>query len=179
MARPRKDVPSYRLHSPSGMSVVTLTDNVTGERRDVWLGKYNSPDSKTLYDRTIMRWIASGRRLESEDGSPDEISNNELVLRYLEQNSSKYETRGRETCAEVGHLKAIGKIVRELYGEEPARLMSLKRLKAVRSVMVAKKWTRKQINRHGRSPSAHLRLGRERGVASRRDAPRPEGPLPL
>ena len=45
-------VPSYRLHKPSGQAVVTIR-LARGVRRDVYLGEYNSPDSRREYGRIV------------------------------------------------------------------------------------------------------------------------------
>lgn len=58
--RPR--VPSYRLHKQSGQAVVTLPVG-QGGRRDVLLGKYGTDESKAEYQRVLVEWEASGRRL--------------------------------------------------------------------------------------------------------------------
>ena len=47
-----RTVPSYRLHKPSGQAVVTLR-TAEGGRRDVYLGVYNSPESRAEYGRLI------------------------------------------------------------------------------------------------------------------------------
>jgi hypothetical protein len=49
--------PSYRLHKPTGQAVVTLNG------RDIYLGRFGSPESRAEYDRTIVEWISNGRRL--------------------------------------------------------------------------------------------------------------------
>ena len=54
-------IPDYRLHKRSGLAVVTLPDGF-GRRRDVQLGKYDSPESRAEYDRVIAEWLANGRR---------------------------------------------------------------------------------------------------------------------
>lgn len=41
MPRPRNPIPTYRLHKQSGQAIVTI--NVSGVRKDVLLGAYNSP----------------------------------------------------------------------------------------------------------------------------------------
>jgi hypothetical protein len=51
-------VPSYRLHRPSGQAVVTIR-TASGERRDVYLGAYNSPESRAEYGRIIAE-LATG-----------------------------------------------------------------------------------------------------------------------
>jgi hypothetical protein len=57
-ARPR--IPSYRLHRQSGQAVVTLTDAVTGQRKDRLLGKYNTPASKEEYRRVVLDALHRG-----------------------------------------------------------------------------------------------------------------------
>jgi hypothetical protein len=49
--------PSYRLHRPSGLAVTTLNG------RDVYLGRFGSPESRAEYDRLLMEWLSNGRRL--------------------------------------------------------------------------------------------------------------------
>ena len=53
MPRPRKQVPSYRLHRQSGQAVVTVYSN--GGRKDVLLGRYGSPESKDEYARVLAQ----------------------------------------------------------------------------------------------------------------------------
>jgi hypothetical protein len=60
----RPSVPSYRLHKQSGQAIVTLTDGIGG-RRDVLLGKYDTPESRAEYLRVLGEWEATGRRLAS------------------------------------------------------------------------------------------------------------------
>ena len=58
-------IPSYRLHKPSGQAVVTLSDTNTGRRRDVYLGAYgtsasreNTHSSSPVGRATAARWTA-------------------------------------------------------------------------------------------------------------------------
>ncbi len=44
---------AYRRRKDSDQALVTLTDSVTGRRRDYWLGKYGSPASRECYHRLI------------------------------------------------------------------------------------------------------------------------------
>jgi hypothetical protein len=55
MPRLTNKLPSYRLHRPSGRAVVTLNG------RDHYLGGWNTPESRTEYDRLIADWLAAGR----------------------------------------------------------------------------------------------------------------------
>src|SRR5262245_8112022 len=90
MPRPRKSVPSYRLHKQSGQAVVTPTDP-TGRRRDVLLGKYDTPESRAEYLRVVGEWEASGHRTpprSAEDSRCPDLTVNELAVafwRHVEQ----------------------------------------------------------------------------------------------
>ena len=48
-------IPSYRHHKPTDRARVTVNG------QDIWLGKWNSPESKTKYKRVIAEWLALGR----------------------------------------------------------------------------------------------------------------------
>ena len=50
-----RKIPSYRLHKPTGQSVVRL------DGRDFYLGKYGSEESRESYHRKIAEWLAHGR----------------------------------------------------------------------------------------------------------------------
>ena len=70
-------IPKYRLHKPSGLAVVRLNS------RDIYLGQYNSTESRQKYGRLISEWLANNKLLvpvgELADDSND-LTINELVL---------------------------------------------------------------------------------------------------
>lgn len=80
--RPRRDFPSYRLHKASGQAIVTLNGH------DVYLGHYDTPESRQAYDRAIAEWLVGGREPKA-DG--DGMTVGELVPAYMEwaEKSSK------------------------------------------------------------------------------------------
>ncbi|HOW72930.1 MAG TPA: hypothetical protein PKY77_20205 [Phycisphaerae bacterium] len=47
--------PSYRHHKPSDQAVVTI------DGKDFYLGPYDTPESRSKYDRLIAMWLAGGR----------------------------------------------------------------------------------------------------------------------
>ena len=53
--------PSYR--NRTGFAIVTLSDSATKRRRDYWLGKHGSAESRELYHRLVAECEAGGRRL--------------------------------------------------------------------------------------------------------------------
>ena len=55
MPRLTTSVPKYSLHKASGQAVIRLNG------RDIYLGAYNSKESKTNYRRLIAEWSEQGR----------------------------------------------------------------------------------------------------------------------
>ena len=53
MPRKKSKVPSYSLHKASQQPVCRI------EGRDVYLGKYGSPESYERYERAIAEWRAA------------------------------------------------------------------------------------------------------------------------
>ena len=84
--------PSYRHHKPSGQAVVTL------DGRDIYLGRYGTPQSRAEFDRLLAEWLSNGRRLPaptSANGS--DLSVNELAVAYLAFADGYYTKRGKPT----------------------------------------------------------------------------------
>jgi integrase len=136
MARPRsKNSPSYRLHKQSGQAVVTLTDPL-GSRKDVLLGKYETPESRVEYNRVVGEWEARGRRLHEpaceEAGS---LSVNELMLAFLRHAEQHYRRADGTSTNELNEIKAALKPLKELYGTTAVAEFGPLRLKAVRQRM--------------------------------------------
>src|SRR5262249_31241432 len=85
-------VPSYRLHKPTGLAVVTIGG------RDVYLGKHDTPESRAEYDRLIAEWLATGRRTIPVDGGPGvDLTINEVLLAYLHHADTYYVKSGQPT----------------------------------------------------------------------------------
>ncbi len=132
-------VPGYRLHKPSGQAVVTLNG------KDHYLGPWNSPESKSEYDRVIAEWIANGRQLpDRTHGSRYTVA--ELIGRYLEF-ARVYYANGGETTNEFTGIKEAVRPLQELYARLSVADFGPLALKAVRQVMIDKGWCRTHINR--------------------------------
>ena len=52
-------IPSYRLHKPTGLAVVTI------DGRDFYLGPHGTEESHGEYDRMIQEWLLNGRKSPS------------------------------------------------------------------------------------------------------------------
>src|SRR4051812_32887130 len=80
MSRPRKSVPTYRLHRQSGQAIVTLNEN--GRRRDVILGKYDGPESHQKYERILVHLRIGSLQPTANGVSRNEITVNELFVEF-------------------------------------------------------------------------------------------------
>jgi hypothetical protein len=63
--RPKGSVPSLQHHKPSGRARVTING------RDIWLGKWGSPESRLAYDRIIAEYLVSGRVRDQPAAPPE------------------------------------------------------------------------------------------------------------
>jgi integrase len=130
----RRGIPAYRVHKQSGQAIVTLTDGIGG-RKDVLLGKYDTPESRAEYIRVLAEWEATGRRLEGREAGAG-VSVNELNLAFLRHAESHYRRPDGTVTAEVVNFKLALRHVREVYGTTPAAAFGPLALKAVRQKMV-------------------------------------------
>jgi hypothetical protein len=60
-------VPAYRQRSGYTQAIVTLTDAETRQRRDYWLGEFDSPENRERCHRIIAERECRGRHLPPPD----------------------------------------------------------------------------------------------------------------
>src|SRR4051794_12762740 len=131
--------PSYRHHRPSNQAVVTL------DGRDIYLGRYGSPNSRAEYDRLLAEWLSNGRRLPAPVVGSD-ITVNELAEAYLRHADVYYVKDGKPT-SEPESIRLAIRPLRHLYGHTVAREFGPVALKAIRSTMAEDGICRTSINR--------------------------------
>ena len=137
-------LPSYRLHKPSGLAVVSIGG------RDVYLGKHDTDESRGEYDRLIAEWLANGRTIPRRvSGSGLDISVNELMLTYLDHADSYYLKNGKPT-SEPGNIRLAIRPLRQLYGDTPAGEFGPLQLEAVRQAIIGTGICRSGVNRRVR-----------------------------
>jgi integrase len=112
--------PKYRRHK-SGQARVTIAG------RDVYLGKFGTPESKRAYDRVIAEWLASGR--SELFGVPDDrLTIAHVLLAYLKHCRTYY---GTESSSEYHRVKPVAKALKDLYGASIAAEFGPLQAKAV------------------------------------------------
>ena len=137
-------LPSYRLHKATGLAVVSIGG------RDVYLGKFETPESRAEYDRLIAEWLATGRRpIVAESASCADLSVNEMLLLYLHHADAYYVKHGKPTTEPVNIRLAV-RPLRELYGHTLARDLGPLRLKIVRQAYIDSGLCRSEINKRVR-----------------------------
>ncbi|MCC6910191.1 MAG: hypothetical protein IT430_19840 [Phycisphaerales bacterium] len=131
--------PGYRKRHDRNQAIVTLTDAVTKQRRDYWLGEFGTPQSREMYHRVIAEWEANGRRLfeakfekppAGGEGEGDGITVSELCARF-------WRTRGAHlNKREQDHHKSLIRLLRRSYGSMPAVAFGPRRLQRLRDQMI-------------------------------------------
>lgn len=137
MPRLSKANPAYRLHKGSGQAIVSIA----GQR--IYLGKYDSPESRAAYKQHIAAWKNSGQKPLLGKLPPFAVT--ELCVGYLEFANGYYVKNGKPTD-EIGNIKAALRPLRKLYGLDQAREFGPKKLKAVRESMIKAGLARSTIN---------------------------------
>jgi integrase len=122
--------------------------------RDVYCGRFGTPECEAKYHRTIAEWLANGRRLPGSGGEnaaagPDDLTINELALAYLEFADGYYRKNGEPT-SEVRNIRLSIRPLRELFGTLPARDFGPPQLKVVRQALVESGLCRRVVNQRTR-----------------------------
>lgn len=149
MARtPRGTPPSYRRHS-SGQACVTVRD-LSGRRREILLGKWDSPESKTEYSRVIAEMAANQGgvvRQRQDHVGPDDLTVNALILAFWKHAEGHYgKPRSKSSTTELENLRDALRPLRALYGRSKVKDFGPLALRTVREKMIEERLSRTTIN---------------------------------
>src|SRR5207253_4324 len=109
-------VPSYRLHKPSGQAVVTVR-TTAGDRRDVYLGEYDNPDSRREYARIIAELATSATpNAAPARASGPGLTVDQVLLAYWYHAERHYRTPDGKPTSEVEEIRRSVIPLRRLYG---------------------------------------------------------------
>src|SRR5258706_10832086 len=140
MPRPRV-IPRYR--KKGNTAVVTLPCSLPGSRRQVWLGTWQSPESKREYPRITAEWQAAGER---QLQAPADLTINEMMAAFLRHARIHYVRADGSQTGEATNYKNSTKPLVDLYGDTAAARFGPLALQAVRRRMIDIGWGRSSIN---------------------------------
>jgi len=127
MPRLINHLPKYCRHRASGQAYVNL------EGRDIYLGKWNSKESKSEFDRLISEWMVAGRRLPVD---PQSVNIAEVAAAFRRHAKVYYRDADGRVCKAAGNIDEALRPVLALYSSLPADEFGPLRLKAVRQSMI-------------------------------------------
>jgi hypothetical protein len=142
VSRPNNRVPSYSLHKASGQARIVIGG------RSIYLGKYGSPESHEAYARAVTKFAtepADSPALKLHAVPGDDLSVNEVILRFLRHADTYYRWRGERTKEYRSYVEAL-RLLREMYGSAPAVEFGPKSLKLLQAASIEKGWCRRTIN---------------------------------
>lgn len=138
---PAKRQPKYRHQKSRDLAVVRIGG------RDIYLGRYDSPESHEAYNRVVAEWFARGESPPlpvSADGEPATIT--ELLPGYLRHIDAYYVKDGRPT-SEAGSIRLSLRTLDEHYGGTAAVKFGPLALKALREAYIGLRICRTEVNR--------------------------------
>ncbi len=147
MARPKSAVPSYKLHKPSGQAVMRVT-LPGGARKSVYLGVFDSPESKAEYARRVQA-AGTTTPIYAKIVAPSvaDFTVAELLVGFLGHAERHYRHPDGRPTSEVWGFRSAVKPLKELFAYLPAREFGPSSLKTLRSRMVELGWCRKSVNK--------------------------------
>lgn len=134
-------IPAYCRHRASGKAYVTLRD-FSGNRRVVYLGDYDTPESRQEYARVIAE-LAANPTPTATAAAGKRLTVNEVLLGFWEHVDSYYPPDSKHRF----NVKQAMKPVRELYGHTSAAEFGPVALKTVREKYVGRGLSRYSVNR--------------------------------
>ncbi|AMV26103.1 site-specific tyrosine recombinase XerD [Gemmata sp. SH-PL17] len=142
MARPKNQIPTYKLHGTTGLARCWVNG------KWVSLGKYGSPESRSEFAR-ILAELATGSALAASapHRAPKLVTLDELCLAFFKHAQLHYRRADGTVTGEVREFKYAIRFAHELYGAKPAVEFGPLALEAVRHKMVEAGWARALVNR--------------------------------
>ena len=137
-----KGIPGYRLHKPSGQARVII------DGRHVYLGPYDSPESRTKYQEIVRKHVADRTKVEMERkiAFATDVTVSEILVRYIPYVESYYRKHGEQT-GQVSIIRLSLRVLREKFGHLEATAFGPKALKACRDEFVRQGLCRNEVNR--------------------------------
>jgi hypothetical protein len=113
MARPKNPVPDYQLHKPSGQARVRI------DGRDVYLGRYDSPESRREYARIVAE-LTSSTATQTVAAVVRGATVNEVLAGFWRHAQDHYRRPDGTPTNELKEYRLALRPVATLYGHTPA-----------------------------------------------------------
>jgi len=150
-----KRTPKYRRQRKrDGRDVAFVV--LSGQR--VYLGEYDTPESRAEYHRLLAEWQAGGCCLPVP---ADELTVVELAADFMRHARSYYRLPSGKSSSEVYSYKVALRPLLDLYGNKPAAEVGPLALKAVRQKWIDAGLSRTHINSQARRIKSVFRWGVE------------------
>lgn len=146
-AAPQKRQPNYLHHKPTNQAYCRIPDG-SGGRRVVYLGRFNSPESKLEHARILAELAMGAHPLQpagSQTRHPD-LTMNEVALAFWNHAERYYRRPDGTTTNELVEYRYTLRVLTDSHGGTPAREFGPLALKAVRQRMVDRRWKRSTVN---------------------------------
>jgi len=111
---------------------------LSGKRH--YLGTHGTEEAKVLFDATVAQWLSNGRKNPTP---PPDITVSELIAMWIRENAAFLKKSSSARCA----IKTPNSVMIALYGSTLANEMTPLKMKAVRQVLLSKKFARITINK--------------------------------
>ena len=134
-----KGVPGYLHHKSSGRAFVKINGT------NIYLGRYNTKESRLEYDRIIQDWLSSGRQFSGTTNYNEPVTVDGLCATYLKHARSYYRKNGKET-AEVFKLEIACRLLHEHCGKIHAADFNRSHFKTIRQNAIELGWKRRTVN---------------------------------
>ena len=161
MSRGGKNVPSYLLHRPTGQAYCRVRQP-DGNRRHVYLGPYDSPESRRRYRGILADLDALQAGAPAEPPQESETDIAELVARFLLWAEPYYCKPDGTPTREFPNIRMAVRPLLRLYQDELVQDFTPGKLRRTRDEMVAIGWCRNFINKQVRRLRLMVRWGVER-----------------
>jgi hypothetical protein len=145
MTTPSHRLPKYRHQKSKNLGVVRING------RDIYLGKYDTPESHERYRRVVAEYLTTGTTPAPGEthlgvGANDGPAVSEVMVGYIRHADSYYVKDGAPT-SEAGLVKLSLRVLKRLYGNTPAKDFGPLKLKAVRQAYIDADLCLNEVNR--------------------------------
>lgn len=156
----RSGVPKYRRHRDAERGDRAFV--ALGTQR-VYLGAYDSSESRERYARIIAEWESGSRQAAVEK---DEITILELAARFWSHAERYYVRADVSPTRELGNYRSSLRPLKALYGETLAKDFGPRALKAVREKLIQEETPPEASEEEAGKPRERLKRGACRNYAN-------------